>query len=71
MALLAVASQRFTGTDSRDVTIGEIGGAVTASLTPWIAQRFGWVTSFAIAAVLAVIGAICWMTVHPELPLDS
>ena len=47
------------------------GGAVTASLTPWVAQRFGWVTSFAIAAVLAVIGAICWMTVHPELPLDS
>ena len=22
-------------------------------------------------AILAVIGAICWMTVHPELPLDS
>jgi MFS transporter, ACS family, glucarate transporter len=50
---------------------GQIGGAVTASLTPWVAQRFGWTTSFAIAAALAVIGAVCWMTVHPELPLDS
>ena len=50
---------------------GQIGGAVTASLTPWIAQRFGWTTSFAIASVLAVIGAICWMTVHPERPLLS
>jgi ACS family glucarate transporter-like MFS transporter len=50
---------------------GQIGGAVTASLTPWIAQRFGWTTSFAIAAALAVTGAVCWMTVHPERPLDE
>ncbi|HEU4636496.1 MAG TPA: MFS transporter, partial [Edaphobacter sp.] len=50
-------------------TGGQIGGAVTASLTPWVAQRYGWTTSFAIASVLAIIGAICWMTVHPERPL--
>jgi ACS family glucarate transporter-like MFS transporter len=50
---------------------GQIGGAVTASLTPWIAQRFGWTTSFAIAAALAVLGALCWLTVHPERPLDA
>lgn len=48
---------------------GQIGGAVTASLTPWIAQRYGWTTSFAIAAALAVLSALCWMTVHPERPL--
>jgi ACS family glucarate transporter-like MFS transporter len=63
---------RSSGVFSSMVNMGgQIGGAVTASLTPWVAQRFGWVTSFAIAAILAVIGAICWMTVHPELPLDS
>jgi ACS family glucarate transporter-like MFS transporter len=50
---------------------GQIGGAITASLTPWIAQRFGWTTSFAVAAALAVIGAICWLIVHPERPLDA
>lgn len=50
-------------------TGGQIGGAVTASLTPWIAQRYGWTTSFSIAAVLALFGALCWMTVHPERPL--
>jgi ACS family glucarate transporter-like MFS transporter len=49
---------------------GQIGGAVTASLTPWIAQHFGWTTSFGISAALAVFGALCWMTVHPERPLD-
>ncbi|MEK6398904.1 MAG: MFS transporter, partial [Terriglobus sp.] len=48
---------------------GQIGGAVTASLTPWIAQKFGWNTSFGVAAILAVVGAICWFFVHPEKPL--
>jgi MFS transporter, ACS family, glucarate transporter len=50
---------------------GQIGGAVTASLTPWLAQRYGWTTSFAIAAVLAVFSAGCWLTVHPERALEA
>ncbi|MGC2162071.1 MAG: MFS transporter, partial [Silvibacterium sp.] len=62
---------RNTGVFSSIVNMGgQIGGAVTASLTPWIAQRYGWTTSFAIAAVLALFSAVCWMTVHPELPLQ-
>lgn len=48
---------------------GQIGGAVTASLTPWIAQKFGWSTSFGVAACFAVVGAVCWYFVHPEKPL--
>jgi ACS family glucarate transporter-like MFS transporter len=63
---------RSSGVFSSMVNMGgQIGGAVTASLTPWIAQRFGWTTSFSLAAVLAVIGALCWLTVHPERPLDA
>jgi MFS transporter, ACS family, glucarate transporter len=63
---------RSSGVFSSMVNMGgQIGGAVTASLTPWIAQRFGWTTSFALAAVLAVIGALCWLTVHPERPLEA
>jgi MFS transporter, ACS family, glucarate transporter len=63
---------RSSGVFSSMVNMGgQIGGAVTASLTPWVAQRFGWTTSFAIAAALAVAGAACWMTVHPERPLDA
>jgi ACS family glucarate transporter-like MFS transporter len=63
---------RNSGVFSSIVNMGaQIGGAVTASLTPWVAQRFGWTTSFAIAAGLAVIGAVLWMTVHPERPLSA
>jgi len=63
---------RSSGVFSSMVNMGgQIGGALTASLTPWIAQRFGWTTSFAVAAALAVIGAVCWLIVHPERPLDA
>jgi ACS family glucarate transporter-like MFS transporter len=63
---------RSSGVFSSIVNMGaQIGGAVTASLTPWVAQRFGWTTSFAIAAALAVVGAGLWMTVHPERPLSA
>jgi MFS transporter, ACS family, glucarate transporter len=61
---------RSSGVFSSMVNMGaQVGGAVTASLTPWVAQRFGWTTSFAIAAALAVVGALLWLTVHPERPL--
>jgi ACS family glucarate transporter-like MFS transporter len=63
---------RNSGVFSSIVNMGaQIGGAVTASLTPWVAQRFGWTTSFAIAAGLAVLGSVLWMTVHPERPLSA
>jgi MFS transporter, ACS family, glucarate transporter len=63
---------RNSGVFSSIVNMGaQIGGAVTASLTPWVALHFGWTTSFGIAAVLAVIGAVLWMTVHPERPLSA
>lgn len=61
---------RSSGVFSSMVNMGaQVGGAVTASLTPWVAQRFGWTTSFGIAAALAVVGGLLWMTVHPERPL--
>jgi len=44
---------------------GQIGGAVTASLTPWIADRFGWTPSFLVAAGLCILGALLWLAVDP------
>jgi MFS transporter, ACS family, glucarate transporter len=45
---------------------GQFGGALTASLTPAIAQQYGWTSSFLVAAVLSVAGAIAWLLVDPE-----
>jgi ACS family glucarate transporter-like MFS transporter len=44
---------------------GQIGGAVTGSLTPWIAARYGWTASFLVAAVLCLLGAVSWLAVDP------
>jgi len=44
---------------------GQIGGAVTASLTPWIAARYGWTASFLVAAALCLLGALSWLMVDP------
>jgi len=48
---------------------GQIGGAVTASLTPWIAVRLGWTASFLVAAALCLVGAVTWLIVDPARTL--
>ncbi len=45
---------------------GQIGGALTASLTPAIANRLGWSASFLVAAALCAGGALLWVAVNPE-----
>jgi len=47
----------------------QIGAALTASLTPWIAARFGWTTSFLVAAALCLVGAVSWLVVDPSRQL--
>ncbi len=49
----------------------QIGGAVTASLTPLIAMHFGWGVSFFTAAALAALGALAWLAVDPDVRLES
>ncbi len=47
----------------------QIGGAVTAQLTPVIADRFGWNVPFFVAAGLALLGAVAWLIVDPTCRL--
>jgi ACS family glucarate transporter-like MFS transporter len=49
--------------------VGQIGGATTASLTPLIADRFGWTESFLAAAGLCALGAVAWLLVNPDRPI--
>jgi ACS family glucarate transporter-like MFS transporter len=45
---------------------GQLGGALTAWLTPVIAQRHGWTSSFLAAAILSCIGGVVWLVVEPD-----
>jgi ACS family glucarate transporter-like MFS transporter len=49
---------------------GQLGGALTASLTPWIADHFGWTPSFLVAAALCALGALAWLLVDPNTPIS-
>lgn len=48
----------------------QIGGMITVSFTPFLADRFGWSAAFNAAAVAACLGAIAWLFVNPGLPLS-
>ena len=58
---------RSAGSVSGLMNMGnQIGGAITASLTPWLAKHFGWGTSFFVAAGLCAVGALIWFVVDPS-----
>jgi ACS family glucarate transporter-like MFS transporter len=62
----------FSGSVSGFMNMGaQFGGAVTASLTPAIASRFGWTASFLVAAALSIIGSLAWLTVNPNRSLAT
>jgi ACS family glucarate transporter-like MFS transporter len=46
--------------------VNQFGGALTASLTPWIAKNYGWTASFLVAGSLCLAGAAAWLFVRPE-----
>ena len=61
-----------TGVVSGVMNMGaQVAGAITSSLTPWIAAQFGWTMAFHVAAAMAVIGAAAWLFVDPSQSLAS
>ncbi len=52
-------------------TGGQIGGAVTATLTAMIAEHYGWTASFLTAAGLCVVGSLFWLVVNPNARLAA
>jgi ACS family glucarate transporter-like MFS transporter len=48
-----------------------VGGALSPSMTPWIAARWGWPASLATAAGVALLGAVLWAWIDPGKGLDG
>ena len=66
-AVAADIGGEFAGVVSGIMNMGaQLGAACTASLTPLIASRYGWETSFFTAALLIMLGALAWLTVSPK-----
>ena len=49
----------------------QIGGVVTASLTPFVATAFGWSASFAFAAAVCALGGVLWLFIDPAHVLST
>jgi len=48
----------------------QIGGALTATLTPMIAAQFGWTAAFVAGAAVVFVGMVAWLAVDPHRLLE-
>jgi ACS family glucarate transporter-like MFS transporter len=52
-------------------TGANIGGALSPTITPWIAHQWGWPASLGAAAAIALIGGIMWLKIDPGKGLKN
>lgn len=64
-------TRRFAGSVAGIMnTAGNLGGVVSPTLTPYLAERFGWVAALGVAAAAATLAGLLWFFVHPERSLE-
>ncbi|MDH3769578.1 MAG: MFS transporter [Nitrospirota bacterium] len=65
-------SKPYAGTLSGLMNTGaNLGGTLSPTLTPWIADSFGWPVALGLAAAIACIGGVCWLFIKPGLALKQ
>lgn len=70
-AISADVGGRSAGAVSGVMNMGsQIGGMITASLTPYVATAYGWTASFAFAAAVCAVGAVLWLFIDPHHQLS-
>ncbi len=70
-ALSADLGGKSSGSLSGLMNMGaQTGSAITAALTPVIAQRLGWTASFLVAAAFCALGGLAWLLVDPDRTLQ-
>jgi len=52
-------------------TGANLGGALSPSLTPWMAAQWGWPIALAVAGAVALVGAGLWLKIDPAKALDG
>ena len=65
-------SKTHTGILSGIMNTGaNLGGAISPTLTPWIADYWGWPAALGAAALVAGAGAVMWLKIDPEQALKE
>src|SRR5262249_40084884 len=52
-------------------TGANVGGALSPSLTPWMAAQWGWPMALAAAGAVALVGAVLWFKIDPAQEPDG
>ncbi len=52
-------------------TGANIGGAISPSLTPWLAAEWGWSVALCTAAAIAALGGLMWLRIDPARKLED
>jgi Sugar phosphate permease len=65
-------SKTHAGTLSGVMNMGaNVGGALSPSLTPWLADQWGWTASLLVAALIAFCGGLMWLKIDPAEALKE
>ena len=60
-------SKPYAGTPFGIMNTGaNLGSTLSPTLTPWIADSYGWPIALGLAAGIALIGGLCWYFIQPE-----
>jgi ACS family glucarate transporter-like MFS transporter len=46
-------------------TGANLGGSLSPTVTPWLADHWGWPISLGVAALIAVLGGLMWLKIDP------
>ena len=49
---------------------GNLGGTVSPSLTPWLAQHYDWNMALIVMSALSFFGALCWLGIDPDREIN-
>lgn len=59
-------SKPHAGTLSGLMNTGaNVGGSLSPTVTPWLAEQVGWTAALGTAALVALLGALLWLRIKP------
>jgi ACS family glucarate transporter-like MFS transporter len=65
-------SKTHAGTLSGVMNMGaNVGGVISPSLTPWLADHWGWTASLLTAALIAICGGVMWLKIDAAQALHE
>ena len=64
-------ARRYAGTVAGMMnTGGNLGGTISPSLTPYLAEHYGWNSALYVMGALSLLGAVLWLGVHPVREIE-